>query len=421
MRRNYKILLSTVMLLLVFLVSLSFSYARYQNKKVLLDDAVILADEYLSVNYLNGNYYDETFLDANDTIVKKLSVTNVSNEDTFFTIAIMDVNKENDNLNIRLIDNTNKEYFNSTLGNIDTEILKTATIKSKETKSFTILLTNNGPIDNYGLTANIMVYKENIQKDVKTFAQTLLENNPVNTDNNASGLFKSIDNDGDTYYFRGNVSNNYVKMGDQLWRIIRINGDGSIRLVLDGVLPDKYAYIETINMEDKFSNILFSKSNAYQTLNTWLTSSLASYTDYIAKSNFCSDSTLSYTDNAIEYISSYSRVMVDNNASLNCVGTIEKLNIGLLSIDEVVYAGLNSTDINQTNYLYSNVDDAWWTLSGSMILNNANVIDLFAINNLGKITTQNKLTAYLYLKPVISLDKNISVTGEGTKENPYTF
>ena len=39
---------------------------------------------------------------------------------------------------------------------------------------------------------------------------------------------------GTSYYWRGAVTNNYVKFGGFCWRIVRINGDGSIRLIYDG-------------------------------------------------------------------------------------------------------------------------------------------------------------------------------------------
>ena len=54
------------------------------------------------------------------------------------------------------------------------------------------------------------------------------------------GLFKARDDLGDSYYFRGAVDNNWVKFGkdssgkDIYWRIIRINGDGSIRMIYTG-------------------------------------------------------------------------------------------------------------------------------------------------------------------------------------------
>lgn len=44
------------------------------------------------------------------------------------------------------------------------------------------------------------------------------------------------DDYGTSYVFRGNVVDNYVSFAGFTWRIVRINGDGSIRLVLDGTL-----------------------------------------------------------------------------------------------------------------------------------------------------------------------------------------
>ncbi len=55
-----------------------------------------------------------------------------------------------------------------------------------------------------------------------------------------NGVFETEDDDGKSYYFRGTVDNNWVKFGktnnsdDIWWRIIRINGNGSIRLIYAG-------------------------------------------------------------------------------------------------------------------------------------------------------------------------------------------
>ena len=48
------------------------------------------------------------------------------------------------------------------------------------------------------------------------------------------GIYSAQDDYGTSYYFRGAVTNNYVKFADYYWRIIRINGDGTIRLIYDG-------------------------------------------------------------------------------------------------------------------------------------------------------------------------------------------
>jgi len=47
------------------------------------------------------------------------------------------------------------------------------------------------------------------------------------------GLIMSKDDSGTTYYFRGNVDNNYVSFAGKIFRIIRINGDGTVRLILN--------------------------------------------------------------------------------------------------------------------------------------------------------------------------------------------
>ncbi len=63
------------------------------------------------------------------------------------------------------------------------------------------------------------------------------------TDETANGLYSLEDDYGTSYYFRGAVENNYVKFGrnssgkDMWWRIIRFNGDGSMRMIYDGTKP----------------------------------------------------------------------------------------------------------------------------------------------------------------------------------------
>ena len=48
------------------------------------------------------------------------------------------------------------------------------------------------------------------------------------------GLFMSEDDDGASYYYRGAVKNNYVSFAGFIWRIIRRNGDGSVRMIYSG-------------------------------------------------------------------------------------------------------------------------------------------------------------------------------------------
>ena len=48
------------------------------------------------------------------------------------------------------------------------------------------------------------------------------------------GLYKETDSQGTTYFYRGNVQNNYVSYAGYIWKIIRRNGDGSVRMIYNG-------------------------------------------------------------------------------------------------------------------------------------------------------------------------------------------
>ncbi len=47
-------------------------------------------------------------------------------------------------------------------------------------------------------------------------------------------MFQGEENGQPTYYFRGSVNNNYVLFAGFYWRIIRINSNGSIRMIYNG-------------------------------------------------------------------------------------------------------------------------------------------------------------------------------------------
>ena len=53
-------------------------------------------------------------------------------------------------------------------------------------------------------------------------------------DSETDGLYMAEDDDGESYYYRGAVKNNYVSFAGFIWRIIRRNGDGSVRMIYSG-------------------------------------------------------------------------------------------------------------------------------------------------------------------------------------------
>jgi len=81
---------------------------------------------------------------------------------------------------------------------------------------------------------------------------------PATTD---EGIFEMEDDYGTSYYYRGAVENNYVKFAGFYWRIIRINGDGSLRIMYDGT----QALANGITNQSSFVKIeqSFNNSSSY--------------------------------------------------------------------------------------------------------------------------------------------------------------
>ena len=426
MRRRYKLTLIVISFLLVGLVSVFFSYSNYLDDN-LNNKTLVLSNEYLSLNYLNGNLYDIPDFLNGDKIIKKVSVTNLTDNIVGFTLAIMDINIASKNIKIQVYDEDDNIVYDEYLLGTDTELVKTKEISGKKTLNYTIVITNEGEDTFFG--ADLLVYNEYSLEVANSFKETILRDNqfgelvsPIGTVSTTNeGLLVSEDELGQTYYFRGSVDNNYVKMNNLMFRIVRINGDGSVRLVLDNTLEDNSYYLRRINKTNEYlNNMIFDNSDIKKVLDEWYNTNLLSIDNYIASSNFCYDNAF-YLQNESEYFTnSYDRIYVSNAASLNCQEGIYVGKVGLLSIDEVIYAGASKDGTNNSYYLYNpSILNNWWTMSSSKVNIQSNNVNNYLITSGGGIDLEGKLNSSYGIRPVISLDKSVKVSGAGTLENPY--
>lgn len=427
--KKMSVKIGIIVIALVIMLSgfyLSHAYV-YNSQEETNDSSLILADETFSINYKDGNYFETNYLGNKESLIRHLTITNVSTSSTYVSISLMDINKHNDKIEVKLVDKDGTIVYQDYLGNMDTEILKTKEIGIKETLTYDIVITNLGDDNTYGMSANIIAYKEIRKKEQKTFKDIILETNEVKKDvegdylNNFtdSGLFMSEDDEGLAYVFRGDITNNYVSLNDMLFRILRINGDGTVRLISNNNVLTS-AFRSKIDNEDYGNNALLSKSNALEKLNSWYSSNLSTIDNYIVNSKFCNENAYYLENIDGKFFNSYQRIINDNTPSLKCSGLVEESKVGLLNVDEARYSG---TSINSTfeDYFLLNKEDSvgFYTLSGSQIVYNYNVVDNFSITTDGKLVADSKVTATLGLKPVISLDKNVIVEGNGTLESPY--
>ena len=85
--------------------------------------------------------------------------------------------------------------------------------------------------------SDCMLVMNNHETSVETAKQNITNKGTPDFSKTATtdeGLFVTEDNDGPSYYYRGAVKNNYVSFAGFAWRIIRRNGDGSIRMIYAG-------------------------------------------------------------------------------------------------------------------------------------------------------------------------------------------
>ena len=273
-------------------------------------------------------------------------------------------------------------------------------------------------------------------RDTQTLANKILSSNTLITDtptlttssNNTSdksGLYKSTDtNTGKpTYYFRGNVENNYASFAGQTWRIVRVNEDGTIRIIMqDGI--NSNANIAFNSNYNNYTYMYYTNSEAKTTLESWYQANIGSKADLaknVASGNYyceqaktkAESSWISGNANMILY-SSYTpdfKCATDGNGK-----GIVNANIGLLTYDEVVYAGGYCNQINSNYYLYNST--YFLTISPAGFDGSyARVWDMFAGPLSGPYVSSVRC-----LRPVLNLTANTKISdGDGTKENPFVI
>ncbi len=325
---------------------------------------------------------------------------------------------------------------------------------------------------------------------VSTLAQTILAKNevkaPITTPGAAvstasEALLASAEDDyGTSYYFRGAVTNNYVEFANKCWRIVRVGGDGSVKLILHNDNPTGVAnpcdsannsasaafarysgttYKSAFNANYNDNAYVGFKygtpgSNKYETthantnnstiltnLEAWYTNNLKTYESVIDNSVWCNDKTnvtdtsydpwnitpngLGYAKNVTYYGAAQRLVSKSNSTggtgpSLKCNGELSKINskVGLITADELAFAGYAYAKNNTTTYLQENATDTyWWSLSPRDF--NGGGACVWYVSGSNGYFGDGSVDSTSGVRPLISLKSTTNVTGEGTSSTPY--
>ena len=210
------------------------------------------------------------------------------------------------------------------------------------------------------------------------------------------------------YVYRGDDVKNYVKFNDQLWRILKVNKDGNIDLLLDDYLEDKYSFDESYNTDTDDTDGV--------TTNYMLTKIHKVLEGYY-KTNFKEDSKSKMTTKTL----CTSGVLEEDNINYQkeCEKTLENQKIGLLTVSEYANASLDgaclktiSKECMNRNYI-SNYDKTFWLLTPNSLYTNK-------VYLVYKYISDTKAYRNNAVKPVIYLNsKNVVSSGDGSLDKPY--
>ena len=224
-------------------------------------------------------------------------------------------------------------------------------------------------------------------------------------------ISKAFDDDGISYYYRGDVINNYLNFADMCWRIVRIEGDGSVKLVLEDSSPcssdmDSDFSIGNVHFGHQYKPVINSNgqssSKSYyladylgstigmkSTLDNWFNDSFSIENKNKLKSDkWCFGDKIKAYDYKGNLLEGTTRDIMYNNTSfyfenaknlkglggsanttLKCSGDSYTSKIGALTANEVAFAG--SVEDNKyyydeyinMNYYLQNSNYNWFTLS----------------------------------------------------------
>ena len=408
MNKKRIIILIVATLLLALIIFLVIKNNRSKDD----DISKIVVIDNLSINYLDG---DEIYSSPSSDKKYTFSITNDSTVEKYYKIEL-DNFKENKNIKYKLSSEDTK--ISADDANFSSNsIVDYAVINPGDTHTYVLTIEKYPAKFNLGtLTIDKYTFEQ------QYFAQTIIANSSVSQDPKTTvgmeisqtdeGLIQDLDDDGVTYYFRGNVTNNYVKFADMMWRIVRINGNNTVRLVLDTPTDELTEYYTQTNN----NYFAYSNTNIKTFLSAWYQAKLSNFDKYIATTKICDDT--SYTGKE-EYIFNVSqRLTVNHNPSFNCLGTKINSKISILTADEVEYAGALIGVGNNSYYLYNSaIVNPVWTMSPSR--GNEFEFYPYTISTTGSLDDSSVGNQKKSVRPVINIRKDLSVDGKGTINEPY--
>ncbi len=267
----------------------------------------------------------------------------------------------------------------------------------------------------------------------------------ISSDTNGKGVYELHTTKDDKYpihYYRGEVDNNVI-FANFCWKIVRTTETGGVKLIYNGEPSDdgkcdnigdntqigNSSYNAKVN-ESKYVGYKYDNDEVDSTIKTrvdkWYKENIeGKYSNYLEDTIFCVDRSSRAPGSNI-YYGAYDRNSYNGsrNPSFKCPQDDDKFTVtngkltypvGLITADEVAYAGGLLNIENKTYYLYT---ETWyWTMSPALF--NGTYANVWYVIFSGNIQDYRVGSSY-GIRPVISLKHETKyLSGNGSKETPF--
>ena len=234
------------------------------------------------------------------------------------------------------------------------------------------------------------------------------------------------------YVYKGASPNNYITFNDEEWRIISVEDDSTLKIINTssiGTIPFNNCRV------GEFDHTIKTCPNG-KNFNDWTGASINTYLNnnyYEALSSTTKSKIQNHSFNAGEVVWENTDIV---DQIVNEKSTTWSGNIGLISVSDYLKANSNTSECinlsnnnqkydlcNKTNYLFDSKD--YWAINGIKddpemgFIVYGEYSDGVFYESGGRIDACSVLNYPLRTRPVLYLKSDITLSGDGTKNNPY--
>ena len=285
-------------------------------------------------------------------------------------------------------------------------------LKVQETDILTVIVSYNSSVtsqpENTSSTISVTLnYKQNDGTVLPTPSGTTPNDLKALAITEGDGLYAD-EYEAGRYFYKGTNPNNYLTFNNEIWRILSVEADGSLKIVRDELLQDTVFDSTNSSNWDRPSDIKTYLNGEYL-------EGITVNKDKIEDSTW-SIGAVTYDNNDL------AGQIADENGTQS-----QEASVGLITVSEYLRANTNTEECGNlslnndnrdtcktTNWLYKG--SFYWTLSPQV----DDLVSVFSVTSAGNVNNPPALLSY-GIWPVLYLSSDISLSGTGTQEQPYTI